>query len=525
VSPDFQLGGDSERVALTCAALGVRADDLDLPVPLDRVAYRAALATLEGRGITENGVLTTYGKAVETMPCDRPWAELLVHTDDDLLPAVAVMSGIESLHRMTREDRNLDGLVVPGSDHLTAYNVYAEAYRRYGYVGEVYGLPRHLFYEQVTEWAERRGVLLKSVEDAALAMASVYRAMRLQLPSEMPPARDETLRHFQDLLARVQPFSLVIDEQTPTGEEARVSKTSVCGSWGAIAGALRYFADRFGTPRASIEGTQIPRDLIRKYAVEHPSELIFLQDRAQTPLVRRRRVTYFDFELEREDEPLREWSGDDAAAARRALAGALASGAALHPAVRRHRPVIDQIREAWRRSGGATVQLDQPALAALYEAALGEVNSVHDWRASPITIDWESVMPSSDRAAWLSLPGAAEVRGRTVPLEYDVETDPTGANVSVVRLRLPEKLAYALDDEDIPELDRPVRFVVHRGARGSVRASTLGELRVKLAERPPREEESRDGKRDGRREASHGRGRKHRSPGKPPWKGRPRRGR
>src|SRR6185295_539708 len=34
--PEFQLAGDAERVALTCAALGVDARDLDLPVPLDR---------------------------------------------------------------------------------------------------------------------------------------------------------------------------------------------------------------------------------------------------------------------------------------------------------------------------------------------------------------------------------------------------------------------------------------------------------------------------------------------------------
>src|SRR5262249_55136698 len=157
--------------------------------------------------------------------------------------------------------------------------------RRYGYVGEVYGLPRHLFYEEVREWADRRAVLLKSIEDAALAMASVYRAMNLPLPTDMPPAREEALRAFQHLQPRLQPFSLVIDEETATGEEARVSKTSVCGSWGGVAGSLRYFADRFGTPRASIEGTQVPRDLIRKYAVEHPAELVFLHDRAQTPLV------------------------------------------------------------------------------------------------------------------------------------------------------------------------------------------------------------------------------------------------
>src|SRR5205085_1177699 len=42
-APEFQLAGDSERVAITCAALGVRADELELPVPLDKTAYRNAL--------------------------------------------------------------------------------------------------------------------------------------------------------------------------------------------------------------------------------------------------------------------------------------------------------------------------------------------------------------------------------------------------------------------------------------------------------------------------------------------------
>ena len=57
--PEFQLAGDSERVALTCAALGVRADELELPVPLDRTAYREAVAMLEKRGIIEHGRLTS----------------------------------------------------------------------------------------------------------------------------------------------------------------------------------------------------------------------------------------------------------------------------------------------------------------------------------------------------------------------------------------------------------------------------------------------------------------------------------
>ena len=172
--PEFQLAGDSERVAITCAALGVRADELELPVPLDKVAYRQALELLEARGIVEHGRLTVYGRAVEAMPVERAWAELLVHADDELIPALAVMSSVESLHRMTRDERDLDGLIVPGSDHLTAYNLYVEAYQYAGRMGTVYGLPRHVFDEErIERWAERRGALVKSIEDAALGMASV----------------------------------------------------------------------------------------------------------------------------------------------------------------------------------------------------------------------------------------------------------------------------------------------------------------------------------------------------------------
>src|SRR3954471_12973237 len=81
--PEFQLAGESERVAITCAALGVRADELELPVPLDKLAYRQALALLEERGIVEKGRLTTYGRAVEAMPVERAWAELLVNAADE----------------------------------------------------------------------------------------------------------------------------------------------------------------------------------------------------------------------------------------------------------------------------------------------------------------------------------------------------------------------------------------------------------------------------------------------------------
>src|SRR2546421_2907032 len=284
--PEFQLAGDAERVAITCAALGVDARDLDLPVPLDRRAYRDAMQLLTERGLIEHGRLTRYGREVEAMPVERPWGELLYHADAELIPIVAVAANIESLHRMTREERELKGLIVSGSDHLTAYNVYAEAVNKHGYLGEVYGLPRHLFREEdIERWAEERGVLVKAIEDIALGAASVYRQLELPLPAKLPYGDRKTLELFADLLAKIMPFDLVIDEQTADGREARVSRSSVCGSSGGIAGSLRYVADRFGVPRASIEGTQIPERAIRGYARRGRPQAVFERQRRREGLM------------------------------------------------------------------------------------------------------------------------------------------------------------------------------------------------------------------------------------------------
>ena len=482
-APEFQLAGDSERVAMTCAALGVRADELELPVPLDKLAYRNALGLLEQRGIVEQGRLTRYGKLVEAMPVERAWAELLVNADDSLVPFVAVMASVESLHRMTREERDLEGVVISGSDHLTAYNLYADAYAHAGRMGTVYGLPRHVFDEErIERWAERRGALVKSIEDAALGMASIYRSIGLELPTHMSKAGDDTLRAFQQLLAQFMPFTLVIDEQTANNEEARVSKTSVCGSWGPITGELRYFADKFGNPRASIEGTQIPHDLLRPYATVTEGELVYNPDSKRAPLVIRRRVVFHGFELEREQEPIDEFPPDVAPRARRVLAEALARGEARHPGARRNQEAIDAIRETYRRSGGATPKFGFADLASHYERQLENVGSMMAFRHTPVDVNPDEIVPADVRERYAALPSVVPVRGREVEIQYDVEDGPEG-NFGVARLRLPEKLARTLVEEELPTLDRPLRFVVTRGARGAARASTLGELQEEL-ERP-----------------------------------------
>jgi len=478
-APEFQLAGDSERVAMTCADLGVDASRLELPVPLDRVAYRNAVAVLERRGIIENGRLSTYGRSVEALPVDRPWAELLVNAEDELVPYLAVISSLESLHRMTREERDLHGILVAGSDHLTAYNLYAEAYERCGYMGEVYGLPRHLFGEEIEHWAEHRGVLVKSIEDAALGMASVYRGVGLELPDRMPMARDHTLKKFTALLARYMPLDLVIDEETAEGNEARVSKTSVCGSWGAIAGTLRYFADRSGNPRAGIEGTQIPMHLIRKYATRGISDISYDPRHKGGQIVISHSLEYFGFELEREVEVLEDFPPELADKARRALAEAMAKGQARHASVKKNRASVERIRETWRRSGGVTPRFRLSDLTEWYEQRLAGISSMNEFRNSRFTLDADDIVPREVRERYAHLPETTVIRDREVDIEYDVE-DRDGEIKGVARLRLPEKIARTLSEAELPRLDRPLRFVVVRGQRGAIRADSLDELQEAL---------------------------------------------
>jgi hypothetical protein len=478
--PEFQLAGDAERVAITCAALGVDAAELDLPVPLDRRAYREAVHLLIERGLVEAGRLTTYGRAVEAMPVERPWGELLVHAEAELAPMVAVSANIDSLHRMTRETRNLKGLIVPGSDHLTAYNVFAEAVNKHGYLGQVYGLPRHLFRETIDRWAEWRGVLIKALEDVALGTASVYRQLERSLPERFTLADERIGAAFQDLAARIQPFDLVIDEATADGREARVSRGSVCGSWGAVAGSLRYFADRFGNPRAGIEGTQIPERLVKRYARRGAPVVEFDQHRGRGRLVQIRTVEYFGFLLERDVEPLPDpFPPALTESARAGLVAALIQGRAPHPDQRAVRRALERCGELWRRSGGTLAEV---ATERLTTRLLEQLDGVSGWEAflaRRLALDADTIIPADVRAALDALPASLHFYGDRVPLDYDLEQ-----SVGVVRLRLKEGQARRLRPDDLPALDRPLRFTVIRGKRPAIQAASLEDMQRQLTQLP-----------------------------------------
>lgn len=491
--PEFQLAGDSERLALTSAALGIDLSELDLPVPVDRRAYRMAASRLEERGIVEGGRLTDYGRDVEAMPVDRPWGELLVHADDAMLPFVAVAANIDSLHRMTRDERDLRGLIVRGSDHLTAYNVFAEAVNLHADPGRVYGLPRHLFRESVGEWADARGVLVKALEDVALGLASVYRTLEVPLPGELPEVRGGVVRGFRDLVARVMPFDLVIEQATARDEPVRISRGSVCGPGAAVAGQIRYFADRYGTSRAAIEGTEIPFDLIKRYAVHGEPRVRFRESQRHTGLMMERTTSYNGFELDRAREPVAgEFPADLGDHARLALAEALVAGRTPHTDQRGLARAVARIDEYWRRSGGRLATARPDAVAAAIARQLHGVSSWDGFLRTRLELDVRQFADEAVREELDRLPASVALLGDRIPLHYDIEH-----GEPVIRLRLREGKARRLRPGTIPQLDRPVRFSVLRGRQEVLRAASLEELAAALSQ--SRGRERRGGRRRGRR--------------------------
>src|SRR5581483_5010837 len=84
-----------------------------------------------------------------------------------------------------------------------------------------------------------------------------------------------------------------------------------------------------------------------------------------------------------------------------------------------------------------------------------------DFRRASLVVDADAFVPRELRDRLRALPGTTRVRDRDVEIHYEVEDTPEGSR-GVARLRLPEKLARTLVDEELPRLDRPLRFIVTR---------------------------------------------------------------
>ena len=350
-------------------------------------------------------------------------------------------------------------------------------------MGEVYGLPRHLFEDGLAEWAERRGVLVKAIEDAALGVASVYRSLELPLPKQLPYASKEIRQAWADLLARFMPFDLVIDEHTADGQEARVSKTSVAGSWGAVAGALRFFADRFGMPRASHRGHHAvlrPRAGARRAgAAARGAD----RTRASTRGSRSSGgAAYFGFDLDTEVEPLRGAIPEPLrAAARDVLAEALIAGETTHPDQGR-------LRARGRDAGRALAAFRRRAGRGLARGRAGAASGHSSRRVD----SWEDFLAHADRARSRSAGGRGDAsaarraagdgaRARATPCR---STTRWRTAQGVARVRLREGQAKRLRTGDLPPLDRPLRFAVQRGRHAPILADTVAELQARAPAGP-----------------------------------------
>jgi hypothetical protein len=283
-----------------------------------------------------------------------------------------------------------------------------------------------------------------------------------------------------DLVARVMPFDLVIDEHTADGTEARVAKTSVAGSWGAVAGGLRFFADRFGIARASIEGTTLPYDLVSSYAVVGEPRIVLTGPRKHQRLALERRRSYFGFELDTEVEPLNgripEGLRDDA---RDLLAGLLVQGEVVHPDAGRLKRAVGELDELWRRSGGTLPDLAPDALRNRVREQLDRAESWDDFQRTRVALDPAGLIDQANRERLMALPGMVRVRGDAAPVDYELRD-----GQAVARIRLREGQAKRLRLDEVPVLDRPVRFAVQRGRHPPLAADTLPELQALLRKGP-----------------------------------------
>src|SRR5690606_25963456 len=125
-------------------------------------------------------------------------------------------------------------------------------------------------------------------------------------------------------------------------------------------------------------------------------------------------------------------------------------------------------------------RISQQELADSYERQLAGVNSMAEFRAAKLQFDPDEWIPAEERERLMRLPSSVHIREKQVALHYEVEDTPEGPN-GVVRLHLPEKIARNLAPEELPTLDRPLRFAVSRGQRGTIKADTLEAAQEELA--------------------------------------------
>lgn len=298
--PAFVLGGDLRRVALTCARIGINLSDLDVIAQVNHEKYATEVARFKERGLIEQDGddLTAYGKAVESLPVEPHWAEVLVRAQEsgdlNLLYTAIVCASCESLYALLGKDADLDGLAVSGSDHLTSFNIIAAALGKFGFVKKENGDIGYKFrgdwirkQSRETEkgefiaWCDENGVRTKAIKEVALAMKSICRQLGMDLPDPQTftliESGDRVHKDFVDVLARTQSLDYVHNERNSQAGTVWAAQCSMASAE-SVLGVVRHWADKRGYQRATIEGTEIPRDVVKKYVARTFKDVVGMTD-------------------------------------------------------------------------------------------------------------------------------------------------------------------------------------------------------------------------------------------------------
>jgi hypothetical protein len=193
--------------------------------------------------------------------------------------------------------------------------------------------------------------------------------------------------------------------------------------------------------------------------------------------------------------------------ARGVLADALLAGEVVHSDASRLRRAVATLDELWRRSGGTLPALSPVALRARILSQLSRVTGWEEFQRTRLQLDPTELVDEATRQRLESLPGMVRVRGDAAPVEYELQD---GAAVARVRLR--EGQAKRLRAEEVPVLDRPVRFAVQQGRHPPLLADTIPLLQAQLRRSPKTRAQDEDGgRRRNRRPGGKGRrpGRRH----------------
>jgi len=200
-----------------------------------------------------------------------------------------------------------------------------------------------------------------------------------------------------------------------------------------------------------------------------------------------RQLTYFGFELETVMEPVEaEFPPELAEEARDVLAGALVQGETHHSDQPRLRRILADLDELWRRSGGKLPTLSPEALREAVRMQLDRITSWQGFLNGRIALDPARLVDAGTRERLEALPDRLHVRGDAVPLEYEIQN---GEGVARVRLR--EGQAKRIRIDELPRLDRPLRFAVQRGRHPPLLADTIPALQH-LLRRGPRDSSEED---------------------------------